>query len=374
MTIDLLGFGNTDNAVTVRPARSITRGASDTWAKDCSSPDSADGTSSSADVFNDILAQLRTVIRSAGVTQDNADDMLWRAMQSVGVHIGIDTGAASAIVATCSPPITALNFGTLAVIKADADPSGATTFAPDAMATKSVKWGDGTAIAVGDYKAGALLIMGYDGTQWQLLSTINRTVSGAGGGFVPGCIYDWSTETVPDGTFECNGAAISRTTYARLFGIVGTRYGQGNGTTTFNLPDFRGRFRRSWDHGIGRDTDAATRVASAAGGAVGDHVGSVEASAAGPVNLASATAEIDSFELETPGASGVGPAGWYGADLVGVDLSAAAFPTAYVPSVSARHGAVGNIPSIRGSLAVTGNSDAAETRPANVNVLTVIAY
>lgn len=39
----------------------------------------------------------------------------------------------------------------------------------------------------------------------------------------------------------CNGAAISRTTYATLFGLVGTSYGVGNGSTTFNLPDFRNR-------------------------------------------------------------------------------------------------------------------------------------
>ncbi len=46
--------------------------------------------------------------------------------------------------------------------------------------------------------------------------------------------------SLPVGYLWCNGAAVSRTTYADLFAIVGTKFGVGNGTTTFNLPDFRG--------------------------------------------------------------------------------------------------------------------------------------
>lgn len=47
--------------------------------------------------------------------------------------------------------------------------------------------------------------------------------------------------SVPDGWLECNGAAISRTTYADLFKVIGTKYGAGDGSTTFNLPDMNGR-------------------------------------------------------------------------------------------------------------------------------------
>jgi uncharacterized protein (DUF2345 family) len=52
------------------------------------------------------------------------------------------------------------------------------------------------------------------------------------------------TSTVPDGFLYCDGATISRTTYARLFAEIGTTYGAGNGTTTFNKPDFRSCFIR----------------------------------------------------------------------------------------------------------------------------------
>lgn len=64
--------------------------------------------------------------------------------------------------------------------------------------------------------------------------------------------------TTPDTDFlECNGAAISRTTYAALFAKMGTTFGVGDGSTTFNLPDFRGEFLRGYDNGRGVD---ASRV------------------------------------------------------------------------------------------------------------------
>ena len=50
-------------------------------------------------------------------------------------------------------------------------------------------------------------------------------------------IVPWSSASVPSGFLECNGAAVSRTTYAALFAIVGTTYGAGDGSSTFNVPD-----------------------------------------------------------------------------------------------------------------------------------------
>jgi microcystin-dependent protein len=56
-------------------------------------------------------------------------------------------------------------------------------------------------------------------------------------GLNTGLIIPWSTTTAPSGFLECDGTAVSRSTYATLFAVVGTTYGVGNGTTTFNLPD-----------------------------------------------------------------------------------------------------------------------------------------
>jgi microcystin-dependent protein len=58
-------------------------------------------------------------------------------------------------------------------------------------------------------------------------------------GVSTGLIIPWSTGTAPSGFLECDGTAISRSTYSALFAIISTTYGIGDGTTTFNLPDLR---------------------------------------------------------------------------------------------------------------------------------------
>lgn len=59
--------------------------------------------------------------------------------------------------------------------------------------------------------------------------------------------------TAPIGYLECNGQAVNRTAYPELFNAIGTLYGIGDGTTTFNLPDLRGEFIRGVDNGRGVD-------------------------------------------------------------------------------------------------------------------------
>ena len=54
-----------------------------------------------------------------------------------------------------------------------------------------------------------------------------------------GTILPWSNSTLPSGYLNCDGAAVSRSTYSALFAIISTDYGAGNGSSTFNLPDLR---------------------------------------------------------------------------------------------------------------------------------------
>lgn len=63
-----------------------------------------------------------------------------------------------------------------------------------------------------------------------------------------GVINPYGGSTAPTGWLICDGSAVSRTTYAALFAILGTTYGPGNGSTTFNLPDFKGKIP------VGRDS------------------------------------------------------------------------------------------------------------------------
>jgi len=96
-------------------------------------------------------------------------------------------------------------------------------------------------------------------------------------GQVPtGSIMPWAANgNLPTGFLLCNGASVSRTTYSDLFNVIGTAFGTASGTT-FNLPDFQGRFLRGRDNSAGRDDTAASRTAQSTGGATGDNVGSVQ--------------------------------------------------------------------------------------------------
>lgn len=60
-------------------------------------------------------------------------------------------------------------------------------------------------------------------------------------GLPSGAIAAWPLASAPNGFLICDGAAVSRTTFASLFSVIGETYGPGDGSTTFNLPDYRGR-------------------------------------------------------------------------------------------------------------------------------------
>ncbi len=83
--------------------------------------------------------------------------------------------------------------------------------------------------------------------------------------FVPvGAMQEWPTATAPDAWLLCDGAAVSRVTYNTLFNVIGTTYGAGDGSLTFNLPDFRGRFA------LAKAAAGTGSVLAATGGAL-DH-------------------------------------------------------------------------------------------------------
>lgn len=120
------------------------------------------------------------------------------------------------------------------------------------------------------YQGGNIVIC--DGSNWQSLA-----VSGSGSDIV-GEVKIWPTGTVPSGYLECNGTAVSRTTYSALFAVLGTIYGAGDGSTTFNLPDYRGMFLRGWAHGSTTDPDAASRT-NRGDSTTGDNIGTKQADA-----------------------------------------------------------------------------------------------
>ena len=69
-----------------------------------------------------------------------------------------------------------------------------------------------------------------------------------------GFVLPFAQNSIPTGYLKCNGVAVSRITYANLFATIGTLYGVGDGSTSFNVPDLRGEFIRGFSDGRGVDT------------------------------------------------------------------------------------------------------------------------
>ena len=92
--------------------------------------------------------------------------------------------------------------------------------------------------ATGDIRFNTTLTQfeGYNGSAWGEIAN----------GVPAGSIFTFASTTVPSGYLECNGAAVSRSTYATLFATISTTFGVGDGSSTFNLPDLRGQFVRGW--------------------------------------------------------------------------------------------------------------------------------
>ena len=84
-------------------------------------------------------------------------------------------------------------------------------------------------------------------------------------GIPTGTIVPWSDSSVPTGFLECNGAAVSRSTYADLFAIIGTTYGSGNGSTTFDLPDLQDNVAVSKSPGKTLGSTGGTNTVSSTG-------------------------------------------------------------------------------------------------------------
>jgi microcystin-dependent protein len=86
----------------------------------------------------------------------------------------------------------------------------------------------------------------------------------------PGSIMPYAGTATPGGWLLCHGQAVSRTTYADLFAAIGTTCGVGDGSTTFNLPDLRGRVAAGQDDMGGT---SANRLTGTSGGVDGDVLG-----------------------------------------------------------------------------------------------------
>mgnify|MGYP003630433678 FL=1 len=143
------------------------------------------------------------------------------------------------------------------------------------------------------------------------------------GGIPTATIVPWSKSAVPTGFLECDGAAVSRTTYSALFSAIGTTYGAGNGSSTFNTPDLANNVPvgKSNNKALA-STGGANTVSVTATGNVGgstanatlstaqlashSHSGGANAGAASPGNPSQTSAPSQRSSFGNTGAAGSG--------------------------------------------------------------------
>ncbi|WP_349616229.1 phage tail protein [Azotobacter salinestris] len=187
----------------------------------------------------------------------------------------------------------------------------------------------------------------------------------------PGDIFYTAANTAPSFSLKANGAAVSRTAYAALFARIGTRFGAGDGFTTFNLPDLRGEFVRGWDDG--RGVDGGRELGSYQGGALQVHGHTGSASTAGQHGHTgqTSTAGRHSHSMTfmrdrattDPGNAVLGDENYYGEQT---NTTTEAGEHAHSLSIN-QGGAHGHTITI-------GSTGGTETRPRNVALLACIAF
>ena len=100
--------------------------------------------------------------------------------------------------------------------------------------------------------------------------TLQSTAATSASGIPAGSVFDYAGTAAPSGYLLCFGQAVSRSTYSDLFTAIGTTFGSGDGSTTFNLPDLRGRVAAGKDDMGG---SAANRITSGGSGITGTTLG-----------------------------------------------------------------------------------------------------
>src|SRR6185437_9188911 len=196
-------------------------------------------------------AVARTDYASAGQVQDGG--LIWN---------GVTGGSANAQTLGPSPSVASLVDGQVFNFRAGFTNTGATTFAVGGLPTQPVTF-RGVPLEGND------LVAGQNGSvSWNAASSRFELAERAQplSDVRTGVVSAFAGSSAPEGYLMCDGSAVSRSTFAALFAVISTIYGSGDGTTTFNVPDTRGRIVAGFDasNATGRLTAAETGGASAA--------------------------------------------------------------------------------------------------------------
>lgn len=204
-------------------------------------------------------------------------------------------GSANAYSLTPDGALAAYTLGERYSFRANFSNTGAATLNISGLGAKAIKkmTASGKAdLASGDIQSGQPVTAEYDGTDMVMVTLPANSVLPAAGSagnvlasdgtgwtssvssLVPvGALMPYAGTAAPTGWLLCFGQAISRTTYAALFAAIGTTYGAGDGSTTFNIPDLRGRVAAGKDDMGGTAANRLTNLGTGNAGINGSVLG-----------------------------------------------------------------------------------------------------
>lgn len=182
-------------------------------------------------------------------------------------------GGTTAYTFTSSQGLTTLTDGYKIAFTCNATNTGACTLNVDGLGAAPLQKVKGTDLAAGELVAGCVYTVAYDSAStatWVIHGGRNQAFESPSPLVPVGSVFSYGGASAPAGFLLCYGQAISRTNYAALFTVLGSTFGAGDGSTTFNLPDLRGRVIAGQDDMGGT---SANRLTGTSGSLNGDTLG-----------------------------------------------------------------------------------------------------
>lgn len=239
---------------------------------------------------NDVVAELWTAGQCETMVQAVE-------AQAQSYNYALDTGSANAYVCALTPTLSAPVAGMPIRVKIANSNTNASTLNPGPGAAPIIDQ-NGAALTGGELVAGSIQTF-----MWNAAGSYQWT--GALYSDRPGVVSDFVGSTAPAGALLCYGQAVSRSTYSALNAIMAADsypYGNGNGTTTFNLPDLRGRVVAGKDNMGG---SAASRLTSATMTPDGNTLGATGGDEEGSFAYSGTTSANNASQSMTSGGSSV---------------------------------------------------------------------
>lgn len=182
-------------------------------------------------VYPVVFGTLSGQVSASTIDQDfNASGSAINDSASGWVNAATDTGSANSYIVTLNPPATQYSNGFYLAMLPLNQNTGPSSINVNGLGSIPILKSDGTALTPQTLTPGTLYEMIVINGAFRIISPNVSPLVGQ--------IEMFGGVTLPNNWLSCNGGAVSRTSFAALFGVIGVTYGAGNGSTTFNVPDF----------------------------------------------------------------------------------------------------------------------------------------